>query len=90
MEGDAEQNEEFFDPEDPLYGLAQRLADLDLDDESKQVIKEKLIDAHGKIKTHLEQRQTNLDAKLTAAQGAKKKWHIKYSHGLIRFVFQFV
>lgn len=47
--------------------MEKRLENLALDDESKKVIKEKLIDAHGKIKTQLETRQANLDAKLVAA-----------------------
>lgn len=42
--------EDIVDPEDPLYGLDQRLKHMALDDESKRIIKEKLMEASGKIK----------------------------------------
>jgi len=48
--------EEFVDPNDPLYGLEQRLAGLEIDEESKRIIKTKLLEASGKIKTGLETR----------------------------------
>ena len=68
-----EEEAEFFDPEDPLYGLEQRLQGLHLDDESRKVIKDKLLEATNKIKHGLEQRQSSLDAKLAAATIGKKK-----------------
>lgn len=65
------------DPEDPLYGLEQRLRNLKLDEESRRIIKEKLEEANSKIKVVLEERQKNLDIKIAgggaAAAGAKKK-----------------
>lgn len=42
--------EEVVDPEDPLYGLEQRLQGLNVDDESKRIIKDKLAEASNKIK----------------------------------------
>ena len=39
-----------MDPNDPLYGLEQRLKNLDLDEESRRIIKEKLEEASSKIK----------------------------------------
>jgi hypothetical protein len=42
--------EEIVDPEDPLYGLEQRLTGLVIDDESKRIIKDKLVEASNKIK----------------------------------------
>ncbi len=44
------------DPEDPLYGLEQRLRNLHLDEESRRIIKEKLEEANNKIKVVLEDR----------------------------------
>lgn len=44
------------DPEDPLYGLEQRLRNLKLDEESRRIIKEKLEEANSKIKVVLEER----------------------------------
>ena len=49
MEEQAEP-EEIVDPEDPLYGLEQRLQGLVVDDESKRIIKDKLVEASNKIK----------------------------------------
>ena len=37
-----EEKEDVIDPEDPLYGLEQRLKYADLDDDTKNVIKAKL------------------------------------------------
>lgn len=45
-----EEQEDVLDPDDPLYGLDQRLAELDIDEETKAVIKAKLMDASSKIK----------------------------------------
>ena len=39
-----------MDPNDPLYGLEQRLKNLELDEESKRIIKEKLEEASQKMK----------------------------------------
>ena len=77
--GDDEENkedeeaEDIVDPSDPLYGLEQRMANLDLDDESKNVLRTKLIEASNKIKEGLEKRQTDLDAKLAAMPAGKKR-----------------
>ena len=58
MEDEQEQDEEeIIDPDDPLYGLEQRLAELDIDEESKAVLKRKLLEAGHKIKQGLEDRQ---------------------------------
>jgi hypothetical protein len=49
---------------------------MQLDDESRKIIKEKLEEANGKVKFALEERQKNLDAKLAGGAGAaapKKK-----------------
>lgn len=67
------EQEDIVDPEDPMYGIDQRLKSLQLDDESTRIIKEKLQEAQGKIKLGLEQRQANLDAKINAAPPGKKK-----------------
>ena len=51
LEGqELEEEEAEVDPNDPLYGLDQRLRNLDLDDESRRIIKEKLGEANNKIK----------------------------------------
>lgn len=42
--------DDFVDPEDPLYGLEQRLKGFSMDDESKRIIKQKLVEASQKIK----------------------------------------
>jgi hypothetical protein len=49
------------------------LRELNLDEESKRVIKLKLQEASAKIKTGLEQRQANLDNKLKEQAAPKKK-----------------
>ena len=66
-----EEQEEVVDPDDPLYGLEQRLKYSDLDEDTKNIIKQKLAEAKEKINEQLEQRQQNLDQKLAA--GGKKK-----------------
>jgi len=38
-EGNPEDEESDVDPNDPLYGLDERLKNLDLDDEAKRIIK---------------------------------------------------
>lgn len=55
-EGKEEDEEDIVDPNDPMYGLEARLSQLDLDDESKMVLKKKLIEASSKIKEGLEKR----------------------------------
>lgn len=45
-----------MDPNDPLYGLDMRLRNLELDDESRKIIKEKLEEANNKMKHILEDR----------------------------------
>jgi hypothetical protein len=37
-----EEQEEVLDPDDPLYGLNERLSQLEINEESKRVIKQKL------------------------------------------------
>lgn len=56
-----EEKEEIVDPDDPLYGLEQRLKYSDLDEDTKNVIKQKLAQAKEKINEQLDQRQQNLD-----------------------------
>ena len=51
-----EEAEDAIDPNDPLYGLENRLAQLDLDEDSKIVLKKKLIEAGDKIKEGLDKR----------------------------------
>lgn len=58
------EQEEEIDPNDPLYGLDERLASLAIDEESKAIVRKKLLDAHTKIKEGLEKRQTDLETKL--------------------------
>ena len=65
--------EDVVDPDDPLFGLELRLKSLNLDEESKRIITLKLQEASAKIKTGLEQRQTNLDNKLKEQAAPKKK-----------------
>lgn len=75
MEEQEEEDEGEVDPDDPLYGLDQRLRNLNLDDESRRIIKEKLHEANHRIKSTLEERQKNLDSKLSEkpTAAAKKK-----------------
>ena len=68
-----QEEEEIIDPDDPLYGLEQRLAELDIDEESKAVLKRKLLEAGHKIKQGLEDRQQSLDAKIAAIPQGRKK-----------------
>ena len=49
------------------------MANLDLDEASKAVLKSKLVEASNKIKEGLEKRQADLDAKLAAMPPGKKK-----------------
>jgi hypothetical protein len=66
---------EFFDPNDPLYGLNERLKGLGLDLETHKVVKTKLIEVSEKIQTGLDKRRADLEAKvaLTVAPPVKKK-----------------
>ena len=64
--GDEEEQDDIVDPEDPLYGLEQRLAELNIAEESKKIIRDKLMEASSKIKSGLEARQADLDTKIAA------------------------
>lgn len=57
------------DPDDPLYGLDHRLKNLNLDEESRRIIKDKLEEANQRIKGALDDRQKNLDAKIQGGAG---------------------
>jgi hypothetical protein len=46
--------EEIVDPNDPFYGLEERLKYSNLDNEVKLIIKERLAEAHEKVKKQLE------------------------------------
>lgn len=70
---DEDDQEDIIDPEDPLYGLEQRLADLDIAEESKKIIRDKLMEAGNKIKTGLEARQVDLDTKIANQPVGKRK-----------------
>ena len=54
MGDDGVEQEDNVDPDDPLYGLEQRLKHSNLDDETRAIIKTRLQEAHGKIKENLE------------------------------------
>ena len=71
---DDEDQEDIVDPDDPLFGLEQRLADLNIAEESKKIIRDKLIEASSKIKSGLEARQADLDAKVQTMPAGKRKW----------------
>ena len=75
MESAAEEEEpeDIVDPDDPLYGLDQRLADLNIAEESKKIIRDKLVEASSKIKSGLEARQADLDAKVAAQPQVGKR-----------------
>ncbi len=72
-EGEEADVDDEVDPENPLYGLEERLRNMNLDEESLRIVKDKLMHANNKIKNALEDRQKNLDSKLGEKQGAKKK-----------------
>ena len=63
---EAEDQEEILDPEDPLYGLNERLSQLAINEESKAVIKAKLLETNNKIKEKLLARQENMEQKIAA------------------------
>lgn len=69
-EGVESEGESEVDPDDPLYGLDERLRNLNMDEETRKIVKEKLHEANGRIKVNLEERQRNLDSKLSV--GKKK------------------
>ena len=52
-----EEAEDIVDPNDPLYGLEARLSKLDLDEDSKAVLRTKLHEASNRIKEGLDKRQ---------------------------------
>ena len=60
------------DPDDPLYGLDQRIKHSNLDDQTKAIIKTRLAEAHHKIKENLRLRQENLESKMAGSKGSKK------------------
>ena len=60
------EEDEVVDPNDPLYGLEQRMGRLDLDEDSKAVLRNKLLEASNRIKEGLDKRQVDLDTKLAA------------------------
>jgi len=53
--GEPGQNEveEIVDPDDPMYGLNERLVNMGLDEESKKIVIERLLEANDKVKTGL-------------------------------------
>ena len=71
-EKEEEDEEDEVDPNDPLYGLDERLAKLNLDDNSKAVLKQKLIEASSSIKEGLEKRQNDLNEKVNAMPAKKR------------------
>ena len=70
---DEEDQDDIVDPDDPLYGIDERLANLKIAEESKKIIRDKLIEASTKIKTGLEGRRVRLDTKLANQPAGKKK-----------------
>lgn len=71
QEAAEEEENLIIDKDDPLYGLQTRLKHSNLDDDTKDIIKQKLFEAQEKIKEQLVARQTNLETKLAGA-GKKK------------------
>ena len=67
-----EEEEDEVDPNDPLYGLDERLAKLNLDENSKAVLRQKLIEAGKSIQEGLEKRQADLDTKVNAMPAKKR------------------
>jgi len=63
---DEEEKEDDIDPDDPIYGVKERIANLPLDEASKQLIIDRLLEASSKVKTGLLDRQTNLESKVSA------------------------
>ena len=47
-----------------MYGLRERLCNMGMDEESKKIVIERLMEANEKVKTGLIDRQTNLESKL--------------------------
>lgn len=65
MEAMEEEEEDLIvDPNDPLYGLEQRLKHTNLDQMTLNVIKSKLKEAQAKINDQLVVRKENLEAKM--------------------------
>lgn len=60
----AEELEDVIDPDEPLYGLKERLMNLGLDEQSMNIIVERLVEANTKVKKGLEERQVNLEQKM--------------------------
>jgi hypothetical protein len=61
------------DDEDPLTGLEERLKSVNLDEESKNLIKTKLEEISGKIRGNLDDRQKVLEDKISAPVAPAKK-----------------
>ena len=73
-EGDESENDQDLGyDDDPLAGLEERLAKLDLDDQSKKIITDKLNEFNTKIKQTVEEREKALEVKLTAPPEKKKR-----------------
>ena len=72
-QAEEEEQEEVLDPDDPLYGLNERLSQLEINEESKRVIKQKLMETNTKIKEKLIHRQENWETKLAQQPAGKKK-----------------
>lgn len=68
-----EEKEDEIDPDDPIYGVKERIANLPLDEASKQLIIERLLEASNKVKQGLVDRQTNLESKISALSTTQKK-----------------
>ena len=45
--------EDVIDPDDPMYGLRERLCNIGMDEESKKLVIERLMEANDKVKTGL-------------------------------------
>jgi len=61
---DAKSVADIIDPEDPLYGLEDRLKHQALDPESKKVIINKLMDAQSQVKSKLANRRADMESRL--------------------------
>ena len=70
---EGEESEEESGDEDPLAGLEERLSKLELDDQSKMIITQKLNQFNQKIQQTVQEREAALEEKLSAPPGKKKK-----------------
>jgi hypothetical protein len=72
--GEGEESEEGESgDEDPMAGLEERLSKLDLDEQSKMIITQKLGQFNQKIQQTVQEREAALEEKLSAPAGKKKK-----------------